>query len=74
MRRYLYIAGLMQVGWVMALSIVLCLGLGIWVDGRLDTKPLFTLFLIVVGVVIGALAVYNTVRSSLAGLEQGEDE
>jgi F0F1-type ATP synthase assembly protein I len=74
LRRYLYIVGLMQVGWVMALSIVVCLGLGIWVDGRLDTEPLFTLFLLFVGVVVGAFAVYNTVKSSLAGIENREDE
>ncbi len=74
MRRYIYMAGLMQVGWVMALSIVLCLGLGIWVDGRMNTKPVFTLFLLFVGVVIGAFAVYSVVKSSLVGIQSGEDE
>jgi F0F1-type ATP synthase assembly protein I len=58
----------------MALSIVLCLGLGIWVDGRMNTKPTFTLFLLFVGVVIGSFAVYSTVKSSLAGIQSGEDE
>jgi predicted F0F1-ATPase subunit len=74
MRRYIHIAALTQVGWVMALSIVLCLGLGIWVDGRMNTKPVFTLFLLFVGVVVGAYAVYSTVKSSLAGIQSGEDE
>ena len=74
MRRYIHIAALTQVGWVMALSIVLCLGLGIWVDGRMNTKPAFTLFLLFVGVVIGAFAVYSTVKSSLVGIQSGEDE
>lgn len=74
MRRYLYMAALTQVGWMMALSVVLCLGLGIWVDGRLNTKPTFTLFLLFVGVVIGAFTVYSTVKSSLLGIQSGEDE
>ena len=74
MRRYLYMAALTQVGWIMALSVVLCLGLGIWVDGRLNTKPTFTLFLLFIGVVIGAFTVYSTVKSSLVGIQSGEDE
>jgi len=74
LRRYIHIAALTQVGWVMALSIVLCLGLGIWVDGRMNTKPAFTLFLLFVGVVIGSFAVYSTVKSSLVGIQSGEDE
>jgi predicted F0F1-ATPase subunit len=67
-------AALTQVGWMMALSVVLCLGLGVWVDGRLNTKPTFTLFLLFVGVVIGAFTVYSTVKSSLLGIQSGEDE
>ena len=74
LRRYLYLGILTQLGWVMAFSIVLCLALGIWVDSRFDTKPLFTLSLLFLGIIIGSLSVYNTIRSSMKEIQRPEEE
>jgi F0F1-type ATP synthase assembly protein I len=43
---------LLQLGWVVALSVLIPLGLGLWLDYRLATSPLF----ILVGALVGILA------------------
>lgn len=52
MKQLLQSGPLLQMGWVVALSTLIPLGLGIWLDRRLDTAPLF----ILVGAIIGILA------------------
>ncbi len=43
---------LFQLGWVVALSVLIPLGLGLWLDHRFSTSPLF----ILVGALLGILA------------------
>jgi len=49
---YQLLAQALQMGWVVVLSLLIPLGLGLWLDKRFGTAPLF----ILVGVVIGILA------------------
>ena len=43
---------LLQMGWVVAFTVLIPLGLGLWLDRRFDTAPLFVL----VGALVGILA------------------
>jgi F0F1-type ATP synthase assembly protein I len=61
MRKLPYFAEFMQLGWVVAISLLLPLGLGIWADRKLDTAPLF----ILIGMLVGGLAAtVGTVRTA----------
>lgn len=55
---------LTQVAITIMTPIFLGLFLGLWIDGKLDTKPFFTLVLIVVGVLAGFLNAYKLIVSS----------
>ncbi len=60
---------LLGLGWYIALSIILGVAGGLWLDGVMGTRPLFTL----VGVILGsALAFYGVYKMVLPLL--GEDE
>jgi len=45
-------------GWVFVVSIAVCMALGWWLDGRLDTKPVFTICGSFAGIGFG---IYNLV-------------
>jgi len=47
------------VGWYIAIAIVLGLLGGLWVDEKLDTKPLFTIIGLIVGIVAAIYGVYQ---------------
>jgi F0F1-type ATP synthase assembly protein I len=57
-RKYLQFAG---VGVQFALTILLLTLAGIWVDGRLDTAPLFTVGLLLLGFVGATMTLVRTV-------------
>lgn len=60
---------LLQLSWVFAFSVLLPLGLGIWLDWALHKSPLF----LFVGAVIGILAgTVGTVRIALRTIENVE--
>ena len=46
---------LLQMGWVVALSTLIPLGAGIWLDRRLGTAPLFILIGALVGIIAGTV-------------------
>jgi hypothetical protein len=52
---------LMGIGWYVAISIVLGLGGGLWLDGILGTSPAFTLIGLTVGLVIALYGAYRMV-------------
>lgn len=74
MGRWPYLAEFLQLGWIVALSLLIPLGIGLWLDRRLDTTPLF----IVVGMIVGILAAtVGTVRIAIRmmdSLAQETDE
>ncbi len=43
------------VGWSVAIPVVLCIGLGVWIDGRYPSRFSWTLMLLAAGVVLGCL-------------------
>jgi F0F1-type ATP synthase assembly protein I len=47
------------VGWYIVISIVLGLLGGLWVDGKFDTKPLFTIVGLIIGIVAAVYGVYQ---------------
>ena len=56
---------LLGLGWYVALSIVLGVGGGLWLDGRLDIRPLFTLLGLALGLVVAFYGAYKMVQPLL---------
>jgi len=67
---------LFNVGWYVAISIVLPTGIGYWVDRpeRLDSHPLFTLVGFGVGTVIAFYGLYRMLRQFGADQKAQEKE
>jgi F0F1-type ATP synthase assembly protein I len=45
----------LQLGWVVALAILIPLGLGLWLDHRCATSPLFVLIGALVGIIVSTI-------------------
>ena len=56
---------LLGVGWYLALSVVLGIGAGLWLDTRLNTQHLFTLLGLMLGLVVALYGTYRMVRQLL---------
>ncbi len=56
---------LLQLGWTIALSMVVSLLLGLWLDNTFGTKPLGVLFFSLLGIIIGSIAVYRMVARAI---------
>ena len=56
---------LLGLGWYVALSIVLSVGGGLWLDGKLDVRPLFTLLGLALGLVVAFYGAYKMVQPLL---------
>ena len=52
---------LLGLGWYIALCIILGVAGGLWLDGVVDTRPLFTLIGITLGSVLAFYGVYKMV-------------
>ena len=52
-----------QVGVMVVVSTLGCLFLGLWIDGKLHTKPLATLIFIAVGTLVAIAGTYRLARS-----------
>jgi ATP synthase protein I len=52
---------LLSLGWLVALSILLGVVGGLWLDGVLDTRPLFILLGLIIGSVLAFYGVYKMV-------------
>ncbi|MBI2304624.1 MAG: AtpZ/AtpI family protein [Chloroflexi bacterium] len=46
-------------GWYVAFSLILGVGLGVWADGRWHTAPLFTLVGLFLGLAIAIFGMYR---------------
>ena len=42
----------------MVVSVLLCLFIGKWIDGKLGTEPIFTIIFIILGVLVGFRNLY----------------
>ncbi len=54
---------IIQLTMVIVVAILVPLGLGIFLDRLLQTSPLITLFLMVLGITLGTVAVYREVNA-----------
>ena len=64
-----------QVGLMVVGSILVCLFLGLWIDGKLHTSPWATLILIAVGTLVAIVGIYRLARSFIEQqLEEGKKE
>ncbi len=69
-QQYSPLLGLAQIGLVIVIAILLGLGIGIWLDSQLGSRPLFTLVLSLVGSVAGSVAVYRMVMGTFRQVEK----
>ena len=63
---------LLGLGWYVALSIVLGVGGGLWLDGKLDVRPLFTLLGLALGLVVAIYGAYKLVQPLLSNFNNEE--
>jgi ATP synthase protein I len=50
------------IGWVIAIAILLGVLGGLWVDGKLSTRPLFTIIGLFFGLALAACGAYTMMR------------
>ena len=55
-------AYLSSIGIAMVLAIFGCLYLGIWLDQKIGTKPYFTLFFLLIGIIAGFRNIYVLIK------------
>lgn len=63
-----------QVGVMVVVSILACLFLGLWIDGKLHTKPWATLIFIAIGTMVAVVGIYRLARSFMEEMEKSEKE
>lgn len=70
MGKWPYWAEFFQLGWVVALSLLIPLLVGLWLDRRMGTLPLF----LIIGVLVGTLsATVGTVRMAMRMMRELEE-
>ena len=73
-RAYAQAGNYITLGLQFSITIMLCLFAGRWVDGKLDTEPLFLLFGTFFGAGAGLYTLYKGLVSEQKENEEGEDE
>lgn len=68
MKELLRSGPLLQLGWVLAFSTLVPLGLGILLDRRFDTAPLFILIGALVGIIAGTVGTVRTATRAIDAL------
>ena len=63
---------LLGLGWYVALCIILGVVGGLWMDGKLDVRPLFTLLGLGLGLVVAIYGSYKMVQSLLNNFSNEE--
>jgi len=64
---------LIGVGWFIGISILLGVLAGLWLDGKFNTKPLFVIVGLILGVVIAFYGVYRMLLPLLSNKQNEED-
>ena len=59
MRRWQAALRLIGVGWYVAGSILLGVVAGLWLDNKFDTKPLFVVAGLILGIIVAGYGVYR---------------
>ncbi len=66
-RKLLLAMRLVGLGWYIAFCIIVGIAGGIWLDGRLNTSPLFILLGVLLGSLLAFYGIYKMVVPLLAG-------
>jgi ATP synthase protein I len=56
------------IGWYIAICIIIGVVAGIWLDGKVNTKPIFSVFGLIVGLATG---IYGAYRMLLPFIKKG---
>ena len=70
MKDYSRLGLMMQLGWTVALAVLLPLGVGLWLDKQLSTTPLFILIGGMLGIVGATVGVVRITTRSLDELAE----
>jgi ATP synthase protein I len=75
MNRWVAALRLTGIGFYIAASILIGILAGLWLDGKLDTKPLFIILGLVLGLGVAVFGVYQMIRPLMIDKqEKGKDE
>lgn len=66
--------GLIGIGSFLATAIVGVTLIGVWLDGRLGTRPILTLVFLTLGLVTGFYGAYMQLRDLMVRTRRGDDE
>ena len=64
---------LVGVGWFIGISILLGVLAGLWLDNKLDTKPLFVIVGLILGLVVAFYGVYRMLLPLIRNKQDKED-
>ena len=53
---------LVGIGFYLVVSILVPLSLGIWIDGKLNSAPFFTILMLIFGLIFGFVGVYRQLK------------
>jgi F0F1-type ATP synthase assembly protein I len=74
MRRYSLLAQALELAWVVVISTLIPLGLGLWLDKRYHTAPWLTLVGMVIGVVLSTVSVVRQTSAVFRALDKEHAE
>jgi ATP synthase protein I len=73
MSRWVAALRLTGVGFFIGLCILLGTFIGLWLDGKLNTKPLFMIGGLIIGLVVAFYGVYQMIRPLMGNKQDKED-
>ena len=73
MRRWQAALRLIGVGWYVAGAILLGVVAGLWLDNKFDTKPLFVVAGLILGIIVAGYGVYRMLLPLINDKQNKED-
>ena len=73
MRTWVAALRFIGVGWFVAISILLGVLGGLWLDGKLNTKPLFVIVGLILGLIVAGYGVYQMLLPLIQNRQDKED-
>ncbi len=74
MKDWRSVALLTQLSWVFAFTVLVPLGLGIWLDHVLHTSPLFLLVGVIFGILAGTVGAVRLATRTIEDIERSHQE
>jgi ATP synthase protein I len=63
-----------MVGWSVAIPMLICLAIGIWLDGRYPGRPSWTLMMLFLGIMLGSLNAWFWLQREMKDIGGDTDE